>query len=342
MPPEVELRGPEIVVRGKSQEFSAVIRDPNDDVSRMKVVWFMRDLATGGGCPENLAAAQADPATQVSTRPTMSFLPDHNGFYCLWVVVTDSDGASGFARRQFVIMNNAPSALIQLLAPTPLRWVGMAAYVSLYTQARMSARGSEDPEGDMLSYVWTIRGRNGETIPPSVCAGASGLTEICHRLDQPGDYRFQLDVSDGELASAFVLPVSVMPDAPPCVQQTEPSYTIPRVVAFSAERTNIRVIEVKDDGDPFPAATGQLSQAAFVWRFRYLGAPEFNRLVSTTMPVLSFAPETFRPGDQVEVRVDVFDRVIDRDFRACEGKSECELEPGSGCPQRVSWEVSFL
>jgi hypothetical protein len=149
-------------------------------------------------------------------------------------------------------------------------------------------------------------------------------------------------VDDGAKTGSFAMQVSVMPDAPPCIQQTEPPFGLPRVVAFASERTNIQVVEVGDDGDPFPSRPGQLSQPPFVWRFGYAGTGVPNRLVSTTMPSISFAPDTFRPGDEVEVRLDVLDRVMDRDFRACEGKLDCELEAGSGCRQRVSWKVSFL
>jgi hypothetical protein len=342
VPPEVELRGPVKVVKGKQQEFTAVIHDPNDDPARANIAWFLRQVLDTATCPTTLPAAQEQPVMSVGSGPTFLLKPDRYGSFCLWVIVTDSAGSSGFAEQAFKIENTNPNAIVDLLAPTPLRWVGNSAYVSLYSRARLSARKSFDPEEDSLNYLWTIR-RNNEPIPATPCAGATDITEICHTLDQPGDYRFELVVSDGEYPSEpYVLPISVMPDAPPCIQQTEPPYSLPRVVAFSGERTNINVVAVSDDGDPFPSPAGQLSQTAFVWRYRYAGAAEFYRLVSTTMPGLSFAPETFRPGEEIEVRVDVFDRVPERDFRSCEGKPECELEAGSGCKQRVSWRVSFL
>jgi hypothetical protein len=81
-----------------------------------------------------------------------------------------------------------------------------------------------------------------------------------------------------------------------------------------------------------------------VWRFKYAAEPDtqYRRLTSTTVPFISFGPGTYRPGEEVDIRLDVFDRVLDRDFGACVGKADCELEAGSGCRQRVSWRVSFL
>lgn len=344
-PPEVTVDWPVVVVKGKQQDLTATVHD-REDGSQVRAEWFRRDVMPGETCPRTLAEARAaaEKSRTGLTGLKYPLLTDHYGLLCLWVVVTDKAGANAFAGpaegRPFEVKNVAPTAMIELVSPAPLRWVGNAAFVSLYSQAHLSARASHDLDEDRLTYTWTI---NDEPVTINGCAGTAGETEICRTLDRPGDYRFALEVFDGTDRAKYVLPLSVMPDAPPCIQQTEPPFGLPRVVAFAAERTNIQVVEVGDDGDPFPARPGQPSQIAFVWRFQYVGSTEPpNRLVSTTMPAISFAPDTFRPGEEVDVRLDVLDRVVDRDFRACDGKAECELDAGSGCRQRVTWRVSFL
>jgi hypothetical protein len=346
VPPTVELTHPEMLYRGKGGLFTA--RATDNGRGRLGYVWYQLQVEDGQPCPASAAEAraleQATPLAPLSSAGASQeiTLPKF-GTFCVWVRVTDDDGASGFAGERFVVRNQSPTPVVKLLAPTPLRWVDATAYVALYSTARISADTSSDPEGDQLQFQWTITGRSGEPIAPAPCNGAGTPDQICHRLNATGTYRFELKVSDGEIvSSATALPLVVMPDAPPCIQQTEPPYLLPRVVVLSTERTTLSVLEVSDDGDPFPAPPGQASQTAFIWRYRYVGTTDFSRVVTTTLPSLSFARDTFRPGDELEVRLDVLDRVTDRSFEACGDQPECRMDSERECRQRVSWRVSYL
>ena len=182
-------------------------------------------------------------------------------------------------------------------------------------------------------------------IPPSPCSGASKPNQICHRLDAAGSYRFELRTWDGEKTSAAAeLPVLVMPDAPPCIEQTEPSYQLPRIVVLSTERTNLargrgerRRRRLPRRAGPAPRPPSSGGTARGVARLRPAAG-------ATTMPTLSFAPDTFRPGDELEVRLDVLDRVARPGLHgACDGQPECRIDPDRReCWQRVTWRVSYL
>jgi hypothetical protein len=342
VPPIVVLKAPRQMFKNQKSLFTVEASDTDQRPETLGFSWFQQEVAREKPCPGTAADAQRQVTSVVPLGRSANqdvTLPGF-GTFCVWVIVTDQDGASGFAGERFEVSNQPPTARLELLAPKPLRVVDPIRYVPLYSNVRVSAAGSEDPEREPLEYRWKITGRGGDGIAASPCDGAN-LSQLCHRLDGPGDYRFELRVWDGTMESApETLPLLVMPDAPPCIQQTEPPFGLPRVVAFSTERLNVSVTEVNDDGDPFPAPPGQLTQTTFVWRYRYVGSTEFERRVSN-MPSVSFAPETFRPGEELEVRLDVIDRVPDRDFSACGEGLQCQIESGSGCWQRVSWRVSF-
>jgi hypothetical protein len=342
--PDVQLIAPDKMLIGRREMFTARATDRDQRSDTLRYSWFQLQVANIEGCPKDAAEAQSQltSAMQLDTRSTQAVTLTEFASYCVWVVVTDRAGASGFAGKGFKVENQPPTADLKLVSPQPLRWVGPAAHMALYSNVRISATTSSDPEEQPLEFRWRITGRNGETIAPLPCDGLTKPAQVCHRLEASGEYRFELRTWDGAFESPPTeLPILVMPDAPPCIEQTEPSYELPQVVVFSTERTNIQVLAVTDDGDPFPAAPGQQPQLAFIWRHRLVGAPEFQRQFLTTMPTLSFPPDNFRPGDEIEVRLDIFDRVADRDFRACEGQPECKIDPERDCRQRVSWRVSY-
>jgi hypothetical protein len=345
-PPQVVLKGPEQMLRGIQGQFTAEVKDTDQAAGDLSIGWFLRD---GNRCPQSTAEAQSmrrepESVNLLETRPTLLYTRQQFGPFCIWVIVTDRAGASAFDRAPFDVMNQPPRALVELVTPTPLRTVGSVAHLPLYSNLRLSATRSEDPEQQALEFRWNITGRDGKAIAPLACEGLTRPSQICHRLDATGDYRFVLRTWDGDKESEPTeLAVTVMPDAAPCIEQTEPSYQLPRLVVFANERTSIQVIEVSDDGDAYPATPGQLPQIAFIWRYRQLGSAEgFARLVSTTMPSLSFPPDTWRPGDEIEVRLEVIDRVADRDFRSCGDQPECRIDADRDCRQRVTWRVSYL
>ena len=280
VPPEVVLNAPEQMLRNRQGVFSAVVRDADERSENLKLAWYLRD---GAGCPKSTAEALAmqsdSKAMQVGTQPTQPVIRQEFGPFCILVVVTDAARASAWAAEALDVTNQTPSASLELLAPRPVRWIGPEAQLPLYSQVRVSAAKSEDPEAETLEFRWSITGRNGEAIAPIPCDGTGMTKEICHRLDATGSYRFALRTWDGAQESVSVeLPMAVLPDAAPCIEQTEPPYQLPRVVFLSTDRTNIRVVEVTDDGDPFPGAPGQQPQLAFIWRFRPAGAADFQRI----------------------------------------------------------------
>ncbi len=343
VPPRVDLIAPDQMLKGKAATFSVRAQDDSQRAEDLGVLWYVRE---GGLCPEKVAQAQAlsreAGVMQVGAQPTLELIRQQFGRFCIWVLVTDRAGAVALAWKPFEVTNQPPNAALELLAPTPLRRVGSTAYLPLYSDVRISADASVDPEAEALEFRWNITGRSGERIAPAPCS-AGTPNQLCHRFDAAGDYRFELRTWDGEkMSAAAELPLLVMADAPPCIEQTEPPYQLTRVVVLATEQTNLSVVEISDDGDAFPALPGQTPRTSFIWRYRYVGTPDFTRRAVTDVPSLSFAPDAYRPGDELEVRLDVLDRVTDRDFGVCEGQPECKIDPDRECRQRVTWRVRYL
>jgi hypothetical protein len=351
VPPEVVLDGPTEVFRNQPAIFTAVATDTHEKPESLRYSWYQREVSRAQDCPTNSVDAEAQIGMPTTTM--IGGLPDQAAalqievrlpkfsFFCVWVLVTDRAGAKGFAGKPFEVTNRAPTATVVLLSPAPLGETSPKR-IPLFSNVRVSALSSKDPEGEPLQYRWRITGRSGEAINPSPCV--DGIpSQLCHKLNASGDFTFELRVSDGTIESPpAVLPLTVMPDAPPCIQQTEPPFGLPRVVAFASERTNITAVEVTDDGDPFPAPPGQPTQTTFVWRYGFIAGGEPVRRV-TNLPSISFAPDTFRAGDEIFVQLDVLDRVANRDFSACGENMQCQSEPGPvTCWQRVIWKVGFL
>ena len=77
--------------------------------------------------------------------------------------------------------------------------------------------------------------------------------------------------------------------------------------------------------------------------------PRFERRVSAIFDSFTIPAREYQPGDQIEVRVEYWDRldVEDpqaRDFAArCNPDDPvCELVPSSGCYQWITWTVEYL
>ena len=361
VPPEVRLTGPDVVHKRTAAELSAEVSDGNDNGASIGIQWFLRDVAEDRACPSSLGDAVTGSERQVDTGRTYQVMRDKVGSFCVWAVATDDEGAQGFAVRRYTVVNRAPVARMDMVAParagTTRTMPGEPTTVPLYTEVRLSGAMSEDADMDRnLRYLWTIVPSDA-TNEPRPCAGdppiidAGGVFEtrdICRRLTETGIYRFELRVRDGESESEpQVMTVSAQADAPPCIERTEPPHDLagasdgaPFISASAIEPLTFRVLEVKDDGDPFPSS-GAPTLSAFVWRYREAPDGPFERFTSTSMSTLQFEAGRYRAGDQIEVRFEYQDRQQAAPTGCTEDKFQCASPPSSQCFQRVSWRVKF-
>jgi hypothetical protein len=343
--PRVEMMltpGSEIVMN-ETATFSADATDPNEAAADLRLEWFERDSGT---CPMGLADARAaleSPKHQgrEHSKPVTKMAP-----FCVWVIVTDKQGARGFAGQRFDVTNRSPTAKLTLITSSVGTTSGQT-MVPLYSEVRVSGAGSWDREDkEQLTYQWNVR-QPADRPAPRSCddPGAGPATKVrCFVLEHTGEYEFGLQVRDTLMAESepATLKLMVQPDTAPCIERTEPPFGLSSFVADPNLPLVFRLLEIRDDGDSFPTAAGGPPSGELVWSFRVVGSNEgAQRFTSTTMTTLVFPRNSFRTGDVVEVWLDYRDRDPEHDpATRCKDMLTCEMP--TGCFQRVSWKVSLL
>ena len=352
--PEVTLEGPTTVLKTYEATFTAKVTDDQDPAS-VRLHWFLRELT----CPTSLTEAQAE--LLVGSGTTHPVTRTHVGPFCIGVIATDTQGASAFVARRFQVVNMRPVAAIHMLSPRTMlggAGVAMANQVPLYSEVRLSGAASDDddPPNDLL-FRWKVRPPDGEGEPPPCTTGTTAAEgpEFCRRLIEPGAYQFELVVLDiyGE-SSSVSMPVTAGADTPPCFERTEPPHDLargedglpPLVLSPSDRPYTFRVLEVRDDGDAYPTPTGVIP-GSFSWKWRERGVINFDRLTDPTLTSFTIEANRYRPGDEVEVRVDYRDRqpleaypcLTDAKADRCEFPT---MLPQAPCFYRVSWRVRFI
>jgi hypothetical protein len=133
------------------------------------------------------------------------------------------------------------------------------------------------------------------------------------------------------------LSLAVVPDQPPCLRQWLP--TVPPVGATLpvSVPTVFQVPLVDDDVDPYPPI-GAASQLAFAWSILRPGAARREVQAGATGNAIVLDPAAFKPGDLVELRVEIADR--QRTPLPCDDAAPtCSIASSASCLQRQTWRV---
>jgi hypothetical protein len=357
--PKVDLEGPAEVHKNGMATFNARVTDDQGPAG-VRYKWFRRKQA----CPASLIEAEAEQ----SVGSGDSYIVDRpgEGALCVGVVATDSHGASGFTARRFDVVNQRPVARLTMLTPglpDPASTAKMPIVrFPLYSEVKISGSGSDDPDDDKgtLRFQWKVTWPAGTASEPSPCGATTSTAsvpdgqEICRRLDVAGDYTFELTVRDGQSESEMPATMTVVakPDGMPCFERTEPPHDLgrdasgPPVVITTADRPyTFRVLQVNDDGDPYPTPSGFIS-GSFAWWWRLRDAPggEFKRVNDATLTSLTFEAGSQRPGDEIEVWVDYRDRQPSNTSQCVKDAlaDRCQDPARPDCFQRVSWRLRFI
>ncbi|MDI7268293.1 MAG: PKD domain-containing protein, partial [Myxococcota bacterium] len=138
---------------------------------------------------------------------------------------------------------------------------GAGAEVAVGATARLDGAASTDPDGDPLTFSWTIAAR-----PAGSSADLAGADTATPSLapDAAGAYEIELVVADGLNASspATVRVVAVPPERdPPVVRLTATPPAVPvgstvRVCASATDASGVAAIEVEVNGSPLTLGAG--------------------------------------------------------------------------------------
>ncbi|HEU4726766.1 MAG TPA: hypothetical protein VFT22_02725 [Kofleriaceae bacterium] len=167
------------------------------------------------------------------------------------------------------------------------------------------------------------------TVGKTLVPGGAGLWDV--RV---------IATSSHQLTNEKHVQVTVAPDAPPCLAQWQPAVPPDGVSLPLSDPTLFAVPVVADDLDPYPPLIGEplFGTATFEWSILPPGATTRQRLVGATGNSIELDPSAFKPGDQVEVRVEVFDR--NHAPVACpDGDPVCVTEAVATCNRRQTWRV---
>lgn len=123
-----------------------------------------------------------------NSNPSIEFTANELGVYTINLRVSDSAGLSDLASATLrVLQSNLP----------PTARIDVATTVTAGTNVRASAEASSDPEGDSLSYVWTLATPSNSTA----ILTSDTLSSTSFVADVVGEFTLSLTVSDGELNS---------------------------------------------------------------------------------------------------------------------------------------------
>ncbi len=354
------LLGPPVVQSRQPVTFTAEYRrrsldglpgeTPEDPaaIARSSLSWA---LALDGRCEDAERAARL---TRVEPGLTsFRYERAQRAAFCVGVFALDELGIERPAHLMVTSQLIAPPlASIQIAGPRAAS-VTADTPLGIFSDVRLAAgeKGDFDPE-EALTFTWKLTRPDGSSVVPPACPDSRPAGwEVCFAPEQRGAYRAELTVSDGaQSATSAPYPLQVV-DRAPCIRNTEPRFSsAPKFFELYDRDRVLKVSEVQDDGDPWPNP-GRPTQRAFRWSIRKQGPgmPRFERRVSAIFDSFTIPAREYQPGDRIEVRVEYWDRLDladpqARDFatRCKPDDPVCELVPGSGCHQWITWTVEYL
>jgi hypothetical protein len=311
--------------------FTATVNDPDNDVVTLE--WSSQEMV----CPTPFDKTKRPQNGQEGQAYSLQLRADKASELCIWVLATDRYGATDVFARTVTAGNRAPIAQVDVQQPTKNTF----GRYDLYSNFRISGARSSDPDMDPVTRTWTLRAPDASDAVLVDCSPTSpeDLVKCFSPGKYPGEYRVELLVNDGienSAATALVI-ITVDPDSAPCIKLTTPPYTASPLVLDPAQPWPFAVLNVHDDGDPFPGASAPRGSATFDWKLRHNGG-EWRAIPGfESLPSVLIAGDTFAIGDHVDLRVEVLDRVPLHSLAACGATDVCPTD----CPQRVTWNVDY-
>jgi hypothetical protein len=322
--------------------------DPGDDEKLETTAWRFEAAPVNPmdlvfvTCPVAGAAAPPDAGEVKADRSKRCFTPEVPGEYVISAAVTDGVDESIVMNTVIVQAGHVPVARVELKTPSK------ADVYPLGTTFHVSgAASSDDDENDVLIPKWNEEefhaGAPASAAKLADCEGTLSPFERCFRADAPGIYKISLRVSDGANDSPpQTIELEVRGDEPPCLKLTSPAVGAMEAASLDpAEPIKwFKVLRVEDDLDPYPpdpAGDALHDRTTFRWSTNTGSGfkPAWGDFASFPLSV-----DGYRYGDEVQVRLEIFDRVTSAtQLQACV-TDVCRSS--DMCVQRVTWKVQFI
>lgn len=257
----------------------------------------------------------------------------------VFLTVTDRSGASDIVSTLVNVTNRDPTIELN---PEGYKYDGaypMGTWVDIYAMVG-------DPDDDETQVAWEVFEPGGSIEADLGWEPITG--EEARRLtpDVDGVWQVRGTITDGEGGEAFhMIPIHFEDDVPPCIAATSPDATVDGTYIVDSDEgpRRLALLAVSDDLDfyPPPANPGDfLGTAELSWK---ISTPDTSG-VFVTVPGHEVSdyfvdPEAFAPGDEIQVRVEIADR-ISRTIPCADDQSSCSIN-GDTCLQRVTWKVEI-
>ena len=260
------------------------------------------------------------------------------------LVIRDSSGAETRDIETVEVANRTPVVTVQVRQGGQAPGLTDTYVVTVPLEVAVEV---EDPDGDDFTTEWALM-RPRESDPDDVTWRQLDEAGNVYELipDVSGVWRVDVTASDGlpEGTEVHEEQILVDEDQPPCIGITSPAQPGDghHVVRRDEGPRAFTVLHVADDLDPSPRpATDSpfVGTTTFAWS---LAGPETGGdmvpIAGATGPEVVIDPAGHAPGDLLELRVDVSDRV---DRAPTCGAADPVCSTNDECFQRLTWLVEI-
>lgn len=316
------------VERGTSIALTASVYDP--DAQEVRLTW--RAFACGSTTQECDGAPFFESSLVEVNVPAPLRTEREEPVQHLRVTLAAVDSRGARALPEQALAVDVVNAAPRLAGPQA---VGARHTVGLPLELRVQREDSDDRAED-VQLTWKVYAPAGSARPPLRLLPSDEPTVERQELvpDVAGAWTFEVTARDPAGGTVTVQSaVVVSEEAPPCLAALSPPASEPLLLD---QPRRLAVLAVQDDFDPFPAsATGA---ARFSWS---LLAPSRGAarqpLTGASGSFVDLDPASLVPGEIVELRVEVADRVT-RTLPCGDGEARCSIQ-GNSCAQRQTWRL---
>ena len=325
--------------RGDPLALKAITRDP--DGQRVTVRWRIyacTDATIPAGCDHVPFYLGADDTVALTSTPATRADLDAP-VQALRVILegTDSLGATADPPQELLIPVSDRAPMLELRKASSYGFV-VGTPVEIYAKVT-------DPDDDpaQVHLDWQVFPSTADSFDDIPVPGGdptqSGKQLV---VSTAGDWDAQVTASDPVGMTAMQdQAITMVPDHPPCLASWTPLDPPPGQAVPLADPTLFQVLTVTDDLDPYPPAVGDpvRGSTSFSWSLLPPGATQREPLGGVIGNSVALDPAAYGPGDVLELRVEIGDRVKTRTMSCADSDPTCSEISDPSCLQRLTWRV---